>query len=64
MTSRDTKAIINGYAWHEYAVDFVLDGVTYSFPVSALDDDHAEQVLHAIKTTGVIFGRKVGEQDA
>ncbi len=64
MTSRDTKQIINGQAWHYYAVDYHFEGRTYSSPIFALDEEHAQQMFNAMKENGHIGPRIDGVIDA
>lgn len=64
MTSRDTRQIINGQAWHEYPVNYIHDGRTYSSPIFALDEEHAKQMLADMKANGQIGPRIQGVIDA
>jgi len=50
----------SGVCWFPYSVTYTIEDKQFDFKVWARNADHAEEVLAAIKQTGIVFGRLVG----
>jgi len=48
-----------GVFWRTFNIRFNYDGLTYEVPVMALTWQHAEAMLKAIKTEGIIHNETI-----